>query len=126
MSSDLTVSVYGYTGSFPKEERYGLISQMRRASISALANIAEGAGRKHKKEYLNFLYIAKGSLSELEALLEIANRLHFLRQSDFIESLCQTKKTARCLFGLIRAVEFEVHGPRSIVQCPSNKGGIHA
>src|SRR3989338_2586686 len=85
LASDLAVQIYTRTSNFPKEERYGLISQMRRAAISTLANIAEGAGRQHKKDYLNFLYIARGSLSETEALLEISRRLLFLKGSLFEE-----------------------------------------
>ncbi|MDP2599900.1 MAG: four helix bundle protein [Deltaproteobacteria bacterium] len=126
LASDLAVAIYGQTGKFPKEERYGLISQVRRSAISVLANIAEGAGRQHKKDYLNFLYIARGSLSETESLLEISARLHYLGEPHLKQLIEFCHKTAKCLYGLIRAVESEVHGPLSMVLGPNNKGGINA
>lgn len=125
LASDLAVAIYAQTGKFPKEERYGMISQVRRSTISVLANIAEGAGRQHKKEYLHFLYIARGSLSETESLLEVSVRLHYLEQPNLQQLIELCHKTAKCLYGLIRAVESEVHGPLSMVLGPNNKGGIH-
>ena len=68
LADALVISIYAITKSFPKEELYGLCSQIRRSAVSVPSNIAEGAGRNHKKEYLNFLYIAKGSLAELDYL----------------------------------------------------------
>lgn len=121
LASDLVVEIYQVTGYFPREERFGLISQIRRAVISVLANIAEGASRNHKKQYLEFLYVAKGSLSEAEALLEVSFRLTFLKTIQFNKLAFLVQKTAKCLFGLIRAVEKEVHSPWSQVPGPINK-----
>ena len=121
LASDFALAIYAHTGDFPKEERYGLVSQIRRAAISVLANIAEGAGRQHKKEYLQLLYVARGSLLETESLLEISARLSFLNIPKFQKLTALCGKTARCLFGLIRAVESEVHCPLSTVHCPPNK-----
>ena len=70
------VEIYKLTKFFPKEEQFGLTSQMRRSSISIPSNIAEGAGRKGSKEFNRFLYIALGSLAEIETQLEIAYRLN--------------------------------------------------
>jgi len=123
LASDFAVQVYMITNQFPKEERYGLVSQIRRAAISTLANIAEGAGRQHLKDYLQFLYVARGSLSETEALLEVSTRLSFLDYPRFKELILLCHKTAKCLFGLIRAVESEVHSPWSMVHSPISKGG---
>lgn len=70
----LVTEVHQATGDFPKEELFGLVSQMRRAAVSIPSNIAEGCGRKNTKEYIQFLYISKGSLFELETQIEIAYR----------------------------------------------------
>jgi four helix bundle protein len=76
-SMDLVEAVYLATASFPSEEKFGLTSQIRRASVSVPANIAEGAARKSTAELIQFLYIANGSLSELDTHIELAQRLGF-------------------------------------------------
>lgn len=73
----LVKAVYELTSDFPTEERYGLAQQMRRAAVSIPSNIAEGAGRNGTKEYLHFIGIARGSLSELETQLQLAVMLGF-------------------------------------------------
>jgi four helix bundle protein len=83
---ELVESVYRATQSFPKQELYGLTSQLRRAAVSIPANIAEGNSREHIKEYLNFLSIAQGSAGELETELEIAGRLGYIAP-DALDSL---------------------------------------
>ncbi len=80
---DLVVEIYNLTKRFPEEERFGLISQMRRSALSVPSNIAEGAGRGGSKEFARFLAIAKGSASELETQLEIAFRLKLIDEVDF-------------------------------------------
>jgi len=80
----LVKEIYRITASFPKEEVYALTSQMRRAAVSIPSNIAEGAARNGDKEFLQFLAIARGSLSELETQLLIANDLGYL--GDFEET----------------------------------------
>ena len=76
---ELTVCIYGLTQSFPKQEIYGLSSQMRRASVSIASNIAEGRGRLNPAEFRQFLAMAQGSIYELETQLLIANSLGFAR-----------------------------------------------
>ncbi|HNP98680.1 MAG TPA: four helix bundle protein [Bacteroidia bacterium] len=74
---ELAAEVYQLTKSFPSDERYGIVSQMNRCSISIPSNIAEGSGRNSKKEFLHFLGIASGSASELETQLIISKKLKF-------------------------------------------------
>jgi four helix bundle protein len=74
----LVEEIYALSAKFPRQEQFGLTGQMRRAAISIPSNIAEGAARKGRKELLNFLSIANGSLSELDTQLEIAVRLHYI------------------------------------------------
>ncbi|MGD0694337.1 MAG: four helix bundle protein [Terriglobia bacterium] len=80
---EVTLDVYKSTLKFPKEEMYGLTSQIRRASTSTAANIAEGCGRTGIPEFSHFLQIASGSASELEYHLLLAHDLHFLDGSDY-------------------------------------------
>ncbi|MFD2552336.1 four helix bundle protein [Bizionia sediminis] len=77
-SMNLVEDIYAISKYFPKEEQFGLTSQMRRSAVSIPSNIAEGAGRKGEREFARFLYIALGSLSESETQLEIAVRLKFV------------------------------------------------
>jgi len=83
---DLAVDVYKATASYPTDERFGLTSQIRRASVSISSNIAEGAGRNSKKEFCNFLGIANGSAYELQTQLVISNKLNLL-QDDLLNDL---------------------------------------
>jgi len=107
LADDLTVAVYERTRSFPREEIYGLTSQLRRASYSVPANIVEGSSRESKKDYLHFLYIARGSLSETQYFVHLARRLGYLSNEDADALHGQTKFAFACLHGLIRAVEKE-------------------
>ena len=77
-SVDLAVSIYDVTKNFPREELYGLTSQLRRCAVSIPSNIAEGAGRNTKKDFNNFLGISNGSSCELETQLIIAHRINFI------------------------------------------------
>lgn len=84
-SIDLVVDVYKTSRSFPDTEKFGLTSQIRRAAVSIPSNIAEGAARNSKKDFIRFLYISLGSLAETETQLEIAERLEFIKANSEIE-----------------------------------------
>jgi four helix bundle protein len=107
LADDLTVAVYGRSRSFPREEIYGLTSQLRRAAYSVPANIVEGSSRESKKDYLHFLYIARGSLSETQYFVHLAQPLDYLLPEEADALQQQTKITFTCLHGLIRPVEKE-------------------
>ena len=78
LSMDFVENIYKISASFPKEEMYGLTSQIRRAAVSVPSNIAEGASRQGNKEFIQFLYISLGSLSEVETQLMLSERLQFV------------------------------------------------
>ena len=103
LADKLAVQVYHETRPFPKEELFGLVSQMRRAAVSVPSNIAEGCGRSSEKEYLHFLSIAYGSLKELEYQISLARKLGFLgNKTDLTRG---ADETARVLNGLINALK---------------------
>lgn len=104
-ADDLTVAIYERTQNFPKEEVYGLTAQLRRAAYSVPANIAEGSARESERDYLHFLYIARGSLTEVQYFVHLAYRLGYLPNSDYQALMEQTKATFACLHGLIKAIE---------------------
>jgi four helix bundle protein len=107
LADDLTVAIYEATRGFPREEVYGLTSQVRRAAYSVPANIVEGSSREGKRDYLHFLYIARGSLSETQYFVHLAQRLGCLPVPDAERLIVQTKQVFGCLHGLIQAVEKE-------------------
>ena len=102
LSIDFVTQLYTSTALFPKEELFGLVSQMRRAAVSIPSNIAEGAARKGNKEFIQFLYIALGSKAELETQLLIAYNLNFLNESNFQQLSGKAEEIGRMLSGLIK------------------------
>ncbi|MFH2138109.1 MAG: four helix bundle protein [Candidatus Omnitrophota bacterium] len=104
-SDDMVMLVYKKSRSFPREELYGLTSQLRRAALSVPTNIAEGASRDFQKEYLQFLNIASGSISEVEYLLHVSKRLNYLNEKDYFEIEIARKEAAKLLHGLIVSVK---------------------
>ena len=98
-SMDLVSNIYKITGSFPNKELYGLTNQIRRAAVSIPSNIAEGAARNSKKEFIQFLYISLGSLSELETQIIIASRLEYLNNLDTLSE--DLKFVQKLINGLI-------------------------
>ena len=97
---NLVEDIYRLTRTFPKEEQFGLVSQMRRAAVSIPSNIAEGYGRKATKAYINYLSISYGSLLELETQIQIGHRLQFLDRPTLDKLLVQTNEVGRMLNGL--------------------------
>ena len=96
---DFVEEVYKLTGKMPQSELYGLTSQFRRSAVSVPSNIAEGAARNHSKEFMQFLYVALGSVAELETQLLLAERLQFIPEAP-IGNLSEIKKM---LLGLIKS-----------------------
>ncbi|HTF99464.1 MAG TPA: four helix bundle protein [Nitrospirota bacterium] len=101
---ELTLTLYRITKKFPKEELFGLTSQIRRASASVPANIAEGYERKHRKEYLQFLFVAKGSLGELDTFLLLARDIGYLHLQEFEHAYNIKQETMKMLQGLIKSL----------------------
>jgi four helix bundle protein len=100
-SMQLVKEVYLLTKKFPKEEIYALTSQCKRSAVSIPANIAEGLGRQYKKDTLQFLHISRGSIYELETLLNIAVMVEIITEEDFIKIDQQVEKTLQILNGFI-------------------------
>lgn len=102
---ELVASIYKTTSSFPKEELYGLTSQIRRAAVSIPSNIAEGAARNHDNEYRQFLYIALASGAELETQLIISRMLGFIVDEKSEELINELNSISRMLQGLIKSIK---------------------
>ena len=101
----LTELCYRETAAFPREEVYGLTSQIRRAAVSIPANIAEGYGRESTGNYVQFLKIAQGSLKELETLMIVSVRVDLLSEAASEKLLAECERIGKMLRGLIRALE---------------------
>ncbi len=96
---ELAEKLYLLTEKLPREEQYGLVSQIRRAAVSIPSNIAEGAARNSTKEFIQFLYVALGSLSEIETQILLAKRLRLISEAVLLNDIVSTRKM---LLGLIR------------------------
>ena len=99
---ELAVDIYSATESFPKDKRYSLTDQIRRAAASVPSNVAEGAGRQTRKEFVNYLHMAQGSLSELDTQLELVRRLGYLGCDNWMIFDRQVERIDKMLSGLIR------------------------
>jgi len=104
LADEVAVSVYSVTAGFPREELYGLTSQMRRAAVSVPSNIVEGCARDSQADYLRFLNMAFGSLRELRYQLSLSKRLGFLCNQDSSLILTKAAETEKVLNGLIQAL----------------------
>lgn len=105
-SISLVKDIYSLTKVFPKDEIYGLTSQMRRCAVSIPSNIAEGSARNHDKEYIQFLYISLGSLSELETQLIIAIEINYINEYNYTK----LEKIKKMLLGLIKYLKSKNNG----------------
>ena len=104
-SLDLVKGIYELTTSFPDHELYGLVNQMRRCAVSIPANIAEGAARNTRKEFIQFLHVSQASLSELDTHLEISLLLNYV-SDDKLEKLSETMNNIdKMLTGLIKSLK---------------------
>ena len=101
----LVTAIYRATQGFPREELYGLTSQLRRAAVSVPSNIAEGQARYSHHEFQHFLHNARGSLAEIETQLVIARNLDYLQEKELSELMKSTAELGRILNALIAAVE---------------------
>jgi four helix bundle protein len=106
---DLVIEVYRATENFPKTELFGLANQMRRATVSIPSNISEGQGRSTTKDFIHFLYIARGSLQEVETQIILSQRLGFLSDRTRHDLIARSTEIARILNGLIRSLSSADH-----------------
>ena len=110
-ADELTVMIYRETArAFPKEELYGLTAQIRRASASVPANIAEGSARRTARDFRSFLYIAQGSLAEVEYFLHLAYRLGYLKEHTYVSLEHQRAEVGRLLTGFIKSLNRQING----------------
>ena len=106
----LVVDIYKVSSQFPREEVYGLTSQIRRASVSIPSNIAEGQGRNSPRAFDNHLNIALGSAAELETQLIVSSEVGYLSQATLVELIDELTEIIRMIYGLLRAQERKVRG----------------
>jgi len=107
LADQLALAVYQVTRTFPREEQFGLTSQMRRAAVSVASNIVEGSARHSERDYLRFLDMAYGSARELQYQISLAQRLGFLDNKSHYSLLASSEETSKVLNGLIRSLRRE-------------------
>jgi four helix bundle protein len=105
-SHAFVLRVYSLSAAFPREERYGVTSQLRRASVSVAANIAEGAKRRTRPDYAKFVNYAEASMAEADYLLLLCRDLGYLPPAEFDRLAKESQEIERMLFGLRSRVEF--------------------
>lgn len=122
LAMDLAESVYAITKQYPRDERFGLMSQSRRAAVSIPSNIAEGYGRTHRGDYLKFLSNARGSLCELETQLILAGRLKLVARDVLTPAWTLCQRIGKMLLRLILALTEEAEAqPRPKRKRPAPK-----
>ena len=107
---DLSERIYTVSRDFPRQEDYGLTAQIRRSAVSIPSNIAEGCGRFHTRDFLQFLYVARGSLFELMTLLDLSVRLKYVSDGQHDELRERSEQVLIALSGLIRSLENRARG----------------
>lgn len=105
---NFATSVYDVTNTFPKAEQYGLTSQLRRASVSISSNIAEGAARHSTKEFVQFLYQALGSATEIETQLIISKNLEYVDDKSYKQLSADQEEVSKMLIGTIRSLKTKI------------------
>ncbi|MEO1007645.1 MAG: four helix bundle protein [Planctomycetota bacterium] len=105
LSVSLTTRVYRATAAFPSDERFGLVSQMRRSAVAVPSNIAEGWGRGQTRDYARFIRVARGSAYELQTQLLISSELGFVAAVDFEDLMSDVQQVGRVVSGLLRSIE---------------------
>lgn len=119
--------VYAVTKMFPSDEKFGLISQLQRASVSVPSNIAEGYARDTTRDYIKFLWIAHGSLAEVETQLVVASNLNYLRSETYESLLADVHEIGRILRALIRSLGgSHVRNKSTPIQQSSNPSSLSA
>ena len=109
----LVKSIYNLTKKFPKEEQFGLTNQLRRASISIPSNIAEGCGRNYSKDSIQFFFVARGSLYEIETQLILSSDLDFISEEEFKNIEEQVTKCKKILNGFINYYQSKMESNKS-------------
>ena len=104
LADELTLAVYRATKNFPKDERFGLTAQIRRAAVSGASNIVEGCARHTEADYLHYLDMAHGSAHELEYQIGLAFRLGYLSEKDYMALRAASEEACKVLNGLIRSL----------------------
>ena len=107
LADEIAILIYEITAAFPREEVFGLSSQMRRAAVSVPSNIVEGCARDSQADYLRFLYTAFGSLKELHYQFKLSQRLGFIKNIDVLPAEQKLVETEKVLNGLIRSMRKE-------------------
>ena len=102
---DLIEGVYGLARHLPRDEQYGLISQLKRAAVSIATNIAEGRARSSRKDFSSFLHISKGSLMEVEILIQVALRLRYATKPQTAKPLALIDETGRMLSSMLARLQ---------------------
>ena len=104
LADEVALMIYQITRNFPKEEKYGLTSQLRRAAVLTASNIVEGCARESQIEYSRFLEIAYGSLREVEYQLSLAHRLEYIEATTFLDSISKISEAQKVLYCLMKSM----------------------